>query len=342
VHAPSVFFFFKLKMMLYSTLARAGTSGKRALLPSTPTMSSTFFKRGILVVFDTMRRAEVDCFELQKTCKLTFAASWQTSSGGLRVGPNSSGPKDKGFEKLLPLYSTPMAGYQIEGDETAALYVHALFAARDQKLGILEANFVSLPFRLLNLVSNEGAQLATDLENGCLHAAIADRLPEPTVKAINDALGGANPKRAAELRAALSNDDKGGASADPNVGLAKRIWPKLRLILANATGAFDVYAQRLQAGIGQGTPILSTILAASEGLMGVALTPSTDGQSSFCLVPRAMFFEFQPLDENSVESRKESNAEQLVGGTLLGHQLAVGQDYELVITNLGGLYRYGN
>ena len=322
-------------------LAQAGTSGKRALLPSTPTMSSTFFGRGILVVFDTMRRADVNCFELQKTCKLTFAASWQTSPGGLRVGPNSSGPKDKGFEKLLPLYSTPMAGYQIEGDEAAALYVHALFAARDSKLGILEANFVSLPFRLLNLVANEGAQLAADLEQGCLHAAIADRLPEATVKAINEALGGANPKRAAQLRVALSNPSENGgggdAAADPLVGLAKRIWPNLRLILANATGAFEVYAQRLQAGICQGTPILSTILAASEGLMGIALTPSIDGKSSFCLVPRAMFFEFMPLATSGDKTRKEG---ELVGGTLLGHQLAVGDDYELVITNLGGLYRY--
>ena len=28
------------------------------------------------------------------------------------------------------------------------------------------------------------------------------------------------------------------------------------------------------------------------------------------------------------------------GGTLLPHEATIGRDYELVITNLGGLYRY--
>ena len=73
-------------------------------------------------------------------------------------------------------------------------------------------------------------------------------------------------------------------------------------MLANATGAFAPYAERLRAGPAQGelaqspprlaqsaphlaqspppsfsfcagVPILSTVLAASEGLMGVALEP---------------------------------------------------------------------
>jgi len=38
----------------------------------------------------------------------------------------------------------------------AALYVHALFAARDRGLGIIEANFVSLPARLLGLMQARG------------------------------------------------------------------------------------------------------------------------------------------------------------------------------------------
>jgi hypothetical protein len=127
--------------------ATSGTSGTRTLLPCTPTMSATFFAKGILVVFDTLRRACPDAFELQRTCKLAFAPSWTTTPGGLRVGPNSSGPKDKSFARLLHLYSTPAAGYTIADDEYAALYVHALFAVRDAKLGIIEANFISMPAR---------------------------------------------------------------------------------------------------------------------------------------------------------------------------------------------------
>ena len=81
-------------------------------------------------------------------------------------------------------------------------------------------------------------------------------------------------------------------------------------------------------------PILSTILAASEGLMGVSLDPTDDGDARYCLVPRAMFFELVPVSADSGETAK------MRGGTLLPHEATIGRDYELVITNLGGLYRY--
>ena len=57
--------------------------------------------------------------------------------------------------------------------------------------------------------------------------------------------------------------------------MARRLWPDLRLVLANGTGAFAHYAMRLRSGEGAGVPILSTILAASEGLMGISLAGET-------------------------------------------------------------------
>ena len=75
---------------------------------------------------------------------------------------------------------------------------------------------------------------------------------------------------------------------DASPGLALRIWPQLKLVLANATGAFAPYAERLRTGPAAGVPILSTVLAASEGLLGVALDPGPDGNATYCLVPRAM------------------------------------------------------
>ena len=81
-------------------LARtSGTSGRVALLPTTAAMSSTFFVRGILVVFDVLARR--GCLDhLQHSCKLAFRATPRFTENGLRVGPNSSGPQDRSFEKL--------------------------------------------------------------------------------------------------------------------------------------------------------------------------------------------------------------------------------------------------
>ena len=68
--------------------------------------------------------------------------------------------------------------------------------------------------------------------------------------------------------------------------------------------------------------------------MGVSLDPTDDGDARYCLVPRAMFFELVPVSADSGETAK------MRGGTLLPHEATIGRDYELVITNLGGLYRY--
>jgi hypothetical protein len=118
------------------------------------------------------------------------------------------------------------------------------------------------------------------------------------------------------------------AAAAAAPGLARRLWPNLKLVLANGTGAFAPHARRLRAGAGADVPLLSTILAASEGLIGVGLAPGDDGDSAYCLVPRAMVFEFLDADGGGG------------GGALLAADVVVGKDYELVVTTLGGLCRY--
>ena len=246
--------------------ATSGTSGQRALLPYNQSMATAFFKFGILVVFDTLRRTLPESFELQKTCKLAFAPSWTQSASGLRIGPNSSNPADKSFRRLLLLYSTPSAGYEISNDERAALYVHALFAVKDSRLGILEANFVHLPYRLLQLLQEHGDSIANDVAEGKIDRLVASRIEPSKVAELEEALGGGDPRRAEQVREAL----RAASNPSDDVGLARRLWPKLRLILANATGAFETYADKLLDGDARDVPILSTVYAASEGLMGVS------------------------------------------------------------------------
>ncbi|KAJ1446325.1 GH3 auxin-responsive promoter [Pelagophyceae sp. CCMP2097] len=306
--------------------ATSGTSSRRALLPNTKDMSGTFFARGILVLFDTLANQTQSLDHLQRTCKLAFAPRWSTTAGGLRVGPNSSGPKDPSFEKMRAvLYSSPRAAYDVDG-ELEALHVHALFAARDRKLGILEANFITMPARLLSLLnSSDGEVIADEVERGALAADVAAKLPPHLVDEINALLQPPDTARAAEIRAAI----RGGAAGAPSFAL--RLWPEMRLILSNATGAFQPYARKLHAadtGLAVGVPIYSTVLAASEGLIGISLDPKPDGTATYCLVPRAMFFEFKHDD------RPEP---------FLAHELKArprDTDYELVVTNLGGLWRY--
>lgn len=63
--------------------------------------------------------------------------------------------------------------------------------------------------------------------------------------------------------------------------------------------------------------------------MGVSLEPRDDGEAAYCLVPRAMVFEFLPVVDGEAGD-----------ATVLAGELEAGADYELVVTTLGGLCRY--
>ena len=63
--------------------------------------------------------------------------------------------------------------------------------------------------------------------------------------------------------------------------------------------------------------------------MGVSLEPRDDGAAAYCLVPRAMVFEFLPVVDGEAGD-----------ATVLAGELEAGADYELVVTTLGGLCRY--
>ena len=100
-----------------------------------------------------------------------------------------SGPQDRSFGRLRPvLYSTPAVGYEIADDDEAAVYVHALFAAADRDLGVLEANFCTLPARVLGLLGDAewNRRVATDVETGTLDAHLAQRLGPDVARRVED------------------------------------------------------------------------------------------------------------------------------------------------------------
>lgn len=290
----------------------SGTSGARHLLPCPPSIGAHFFTRGITATFDVLFRTWPAAFSLQRTLKLTYAPATLVSPGGVRIGPASSSPADPSFKRLLPLYSTPGPAFA-RLPEPEALYLHLLFALRDSKLGIIEANFVSLVAFAAGRLAADWAALADDLEAGAVSPAATPSLT-PTQRAELDALLTPDPARAAEVRAA--------AAAGP-AGLLRRLWPSLRLILANATGSFAPYSAALTGagGLAAGLPVYSPLYAATEGLLGINTDPAPHGDGTdaqYTLMPSAMFFEFVP-EERSSEAQP---------GTLLGSELEPGHRYE--------------
>lgn len=292
----------------------SGTSGKSSILPMTGEQRLAFFTQGIAVVYNSLIQAFPKNGNIQKSLKLFYTPRWRTSEGGLPIGPNSSSPTNS--KSLLSIYSTPKPGFDILS-EPEALYIHLLFGLKDKYLGMIEANFASIILIAFQALEVHCKDLIRDIELGRVNPEL--KISDETRQELNKLLS-PDKTRADELRNAFK---------EGSAGLAHRIWPKCNLILAADTGVFALPASILQETYCKGIPSYSPLYAASEGLLGVNIWPA-EKPSKYLLVPGYMFFEFIPVEACEEDQPK----------TLFMDQVELGKEYELVITNAGGLYRY--
>ncbi|XP_019721376.1 GH3 domain-containing protein [Hippocampus comes] len=295
----------------------SGTSGPSAMLLSTKDTNSDFFLQGVAVCLDTMRRAFPATDSLQRTTKFFYTPTFRQSEAGIPIGPNSSTPASS--RHMLHLYTTPPPAFQV-ASEKDALYLHLLFALKDPSVGTLESNFASTVYYAFSTLQERWQELTEDVECGTVSGTLH---LEPHVRAELEALTRPDPERAAQLRA-----DFGAGFR----GIAGRLWPRLNLILAVDSGSNQIYGEMLRDNCCSGIPFYSPFYAATEGLIGVNLWPEETSRR-YLLCPRSMFCEFLP--ESLLEDEAAATA-----ATLLMEDVKVGQNYELVVTNAAGLFRY--
>ncbi|XP_076154644.1 GH3 domain-containing protein [Alosa pseudoharengus] len=292
----------------------SGTSGQSSMLLSTKDTNTEFFLQGVCVCLDAMRRAFPATESLQRTLKLFYMPTLRHSEAGIPIGPNSSTPASS--RHMLHLYTTPEPAFRVPS-ERDTLYLHLLFALKDRSLGTLESNFASTVFYAFRALQERWEELLTDIELGRVNPALQ---LEPDVRAALEKLVAVDPGRAAELRA----HGEGGFE-----GIVLRVWPQLNLVLAVDSGSNQIYGEMLRQHYCKGVPFYSPFYAATEGLIGVNLWPEQK-RRQYLLCPRSMFCEFLPeasLDEEDPQ-------------TLLMDQVQEGRNYELLVTNASGLFRY--
>uniref|UniRef100_UPI003AAD91E9 LOW QUALITY PROTEIN: GH3 domain-containing protein-like n=1 Tax=Centroberyx gerrardi TaxID=166262 RepID=UPI003AAD91E9 len=292
----------------------SGTSGPSAMLLSTKDTNNEFFLQGVAVCLDAMRRAFPASESLQRTTKFFYMPTFRQSEAGIPIGPNSSTPASS--RHMLNLYTTPAPAFEVPSEKDT-LYLHLLFTLKDPSVGTLESNFASTVFYAFSALQRRWQELVEDIERG----KISDALDlEPEVRARLEALMKPDPGRAAQLRAHFQEGFR---------GIAKRLWPRLHLVLAVDSGSNQIYGEMLRENYCQGVPFYSPFYAATEGLIGVNLWPE-ELSRRYLLCPRSMFCEFLP----------ESSLDEEQPHTLLMGEVKEGHSYELVITNASGLFRY--
>lgn len=243
---------------------------------------------------------------------LTVEVKKMQLPNGCTKGPISAVAISK-MEPMLPfITSTPkQAVYPVDGTDTK--YLKARYGLQARDLTSLTSAFMTSLVDILRYIESDWEILVRDIEQGTIDSTI--KLPDE-VRAELEAALKPDPERAAELRAEF---EKG--FEDP---IIPRIWPQMDYISAIGTGGFSIYTDKMRQYSGD-IPIWFSVYAASEGLFAVARYME-EGQ--FVLIPSSGFYEFIPAD-----SEDESK-------TCTIDQLEVGKEYEIVVTNLSGFYRY--
>ncbi len=190
-------------------------------------------------------------------------------------------------------------------------YLYLRLGLEDPNLAFIFSIFFSSVHDLLMYLKENWKTLTDDIEKGTISdLARADvQVKERLLKYLKP-----NPQRAAELRQEM---DKGFDET-----IVSRIWPNMSVIYGIHNGVFEPFKKSVRK-LTKDIPYDNSIYGSSEGLIAASDEFNTDQR---LLLSDSLYYEFIPLDdENKIFSLDE---------------LEKGKEYEIVITNQAGLYRY--
>ncbi len=225
-----------------------------------------------------------------------------------------SGQAIRKFRKVMPFFLTsplpiifPTGGLNMQ-------YMRIRFALEDRDMAYMVSSFMTNLSDMLGFMKNNWEMIVDDIENGAVNLDMYE--DEEKLDPIRPFLK-KRPERAAELRKVFEEGF--------DTPIVPRLWPNLSYISAIGTGGFAIYAEKVKQYIGD-IPIDYSVYAASEGIFAAA---SAMDDPKYDLLADSCFFEFLPTDGTADEAHP-----------LTINQLETGREYEIIITNLSGFYRY--
>ncbi|MBR1438888.1 MAG: GH3 auxin-responsive promoter family protein [Synergistaceae bacterium] len=297
----------------------SGTSGKPKYIPVSDRGLEVFrnyFSSIILAVISEFHKTTrlKDLPDGFKMMELTL--SKHSLPCGVNAGAISAACVKDEDRPLMPfIFANPAeAMFCTEGANLK--YIYSFFALSERRVNLITGSYIPIILDTVHYIRDNWQSLVSDIRAGTLSndAVMPDYLCEELSAKITP-----NPERADELEREFA---KGFDST-----ILKRIWPNLSGIGAIWAGNFSSYARKLQKFTGMSVPYYTIVYAASEGVYGTARHPF---DQCYVMIPGSCFFEFIPA--NSIEEDCPA--------TVLFDGVQEGKDYELVITNQSGFYRY--
>lgn len=225
-----------------------------------------------------------------------------------------TGSVSRRFRKLFPLFLTspdpilfPIGGMNMQ-------YMKARFALEEPNLVFMLSAFMTNLVDMMNYVKSNWEMICDDIEHGTINNDVCEPASRPAILPYVKP----NPKRAAELRKIFAEGF--------DTPVIPRIWPKASWVCSIGTGGFASYTEKFKKYAGEDVAIDYFVYAASEGMFAAAMEMN---DPRFMPLTDSCFFEFLPPDAPS-----DCNE------TLTLDQLEDGKEYEIIITNQCGFYRY--
>ncbi|KIJ04582.1 hypothetical protein PAXINDRAFT_94548, partial [Paxillus involutus ATCC 200175] len=230
----------------------------------------------------------------------------------LKVGWSVDGDESR-MSIIMPGQVSPWAAFLIV-DHRSFLMMHALFCLARRDLDRWLMTFATLFMDLICYVDKEWDTLVACIKDG----TIPDLEGIDHVRAHLQVHFHANPERAAELREI--------GSPFSCAGWAARVWPKLRMLIANSSGSAATVLPKVRSILGPTVTIRTLQYGATEGQ--IADPYDMDDLDTYVLQPEDVI-EF--LDVTAEETREN---------ILQAWDLEAGKQYQIVLTTRDGLWRY--
>ena len=237
-----------------------------------------------------------------------------------RIGSISSAALDEEKLKAMSYFITKPKEVLSHTQNTDLKYLHSRYALAKREISLMAGAYIPALVDIMNYIKENQKDLVSDIRNGIIGKGI--RMPDELRKTLEEDLK-PDPKRADELETIFSEGF--------NEKVMRKIWPKLQGISAIWAGNFSMYARKLQQFSGRSIPYYTNTYVSSEGVFGIARHPF---DQCYAMIPESCFYEFIPMD-GKAGSDEENNPQ-----TLLIDEVEEGKEYELVITNQSGFYRY--
>ena len=193
-------------------------------------------------------------------------------------------------------------------------HLKMLFALRERRLNFLMSTFSPTLYDMITYVRRHWRSLCDDMETGKINA---DTAIDPQLRKRLEAKLVPDGKRASEIRAIMEKNE--------NSAFVPLLWPDLKWIATVGTASFAPFIDQLRPALGKDIAVDYLGYVCSEAAVAA---PLRFDDPACMLLPYGGFYEFIPVEEGAAEQ------------PLLMDQLEIGKEYELVVTNLSGFYRY--